>query len=425
MMIKGTTIIELTDVNTGEVEVVKEENMFTNALKILFGENPHNVMTASNLNTWSTFYKGSLGGVMLFNQQIEENEDTLIPPAGITCTAHAGNDTYGGALLSRGSLNLTESELLPDGFKQVWDFATSQGNGTIQSVCLSSYQGGAQGIMRNNLINTENVGFFEQIPTIPTGAGVVSFGRRGYVYALSGNLANASLTKYEFPADEIRLTASFSSKKEIGTVNFSLPSNTINSYYGETALYYTLPIATSTPTIYKVDLETMTFSSKTYDLPVLVAFNAGAQSLNHTTNSFAIEDDILYCLSKRSASETDVEDIYIYVINLRTGTLIRQTQYPYSTFSRRLAPQKVLGQILTTTCWIAPNGAVSFHGGETSVSTAIGRLSDMLYTWGPTGSTAFTSMIFTHYLATINNLDSPVVKTPDRTMKITYVVREE
>ena len=35
-MLKGKTKIELTDVYTGEVEVIEEENMVTNALQYIF-----------------------------------------------------------------------------------------------------------------------------------------------------------------------------------------------------------------------------------------------------------------------------------------------------------------------------------------------------------------------------------------------------
>ena len=35
-MLKGKTRIELTDVHTGEVEVIEEENMVTNALQHIF-----------------------------------------------------------------------------------------------------------------------------------------------------------------------------------------------------------------------------------------------------------------------------------------------------------------------------------------------------------------------------------------------------
>lgn len=33
--------------------------------------------------------------------------------------------------------------------------------------------------------------------------------------------------------------------------------------------------------------------------------------------------------------------------------------------------------------------------------------------------------LYTPYLATINNLDTPVIKTADKTMKITYTITEE
>ena len=33
--------------------------------------------------------------------------------------------------------------------------------------------------------------------------------------------------------------------------------------------------------------------------------------------------------------------------------------------------------------------------------------------------------MFCNYLATINNLDTPVTKTADKTMKITYILQEE
>ena len=44
---------------------------------------------------------------------------------------------------TRGSMNLTESMKLSDGFKFVWEFTPSQGNGTIAAVGLTSKHGGA------------------------------------------------------------------------------------------------------------------------------------------------------------------------------------------------------------------------------------------------------------------------------------------
>ena len=40
MKLKGTAVIELTDVNTSEVETYVEENMVTNAVNNILGLNP-------------------------------------------------------------------------------------------------------------------------------------------------------------------------------------------------------------------------------------------------------------------------------------------------------------------------------------------------------------------------------------------------
>ena len=44
MVVKGHTAIELTDVNTGEVETYKHDNMVTNAIGDAFGCNPFGML---------------------------------------------------------------------------------------------------------------------------------------------------------------------------------------------------------------------------------------------------------------------------------------------------------------------------------------------------------------------------------------------
>lgn len=56
-------------------------------------------------------------------------------------TAQAGNDSYtGSGNLKRGSFNTVESGAIAGGFRFVWDWNTSQGNGAIASVCLTRSQ---------------------------------------------------------------------------------------------------------------------------------------------------------------------------------------------------------------------------------------------------------------------------------------------
>ena len=68
-MIKGKTIIELKDVHTGEVEVIEEENMVTNALQYIL--NPMGYVKAAD-PMYSTeyvyYYQTLTGGLLLLNK---------------------------------------------------------------------------------------------------------------------------------------------------------------------------------------------------------------------------------------------------------------------------------------------------------------------------------------------------------------------
>lgn len=57
--------------------------------------------------------------------------------------AQASNDAYTGSNLRRGSYNVNESGQVTGGYRFVWDWQTSQGNGDISSVCLTHSSFGA------------------------------------------------------------------------------------------------------------------------------------------------------------------------------------------------------------------------------------------------------------------------------------------
>ena len=56
--------------------------------------------------------------------------------------AYASNNVNSGSNVARGSLNQTESKKLDNGYKFVWEFTPSQGNGNIAAVALTSALGG-------------------------------------------------------------------------------------------------------------------------------------------------------------------------------------------------------------------------------------------------------------------------------------------
>lgn len=147
-MLEGKTIIELTDIHTGEKEVHEDKNMITNAMNEIFGTLPLYINyggSYSYLTQGNNWVTELFGGILLFDKALPEDANQLIAPAGtqlVGCGAYnTQNNTKGKC---RGNYNQTESELNQSQkyMKFVYDFATSQANGTIASLALTSKKGG-------------------------------------------------------------------------------------------------------------------------------------------------------------------------------------------------------------------------------------------------------------------------------------------
>lgn len=150
MGIKGKTTFELTDVNTGKVEVIEDSNMITNGLQEFlttygyFGCDILNNDTMRNNSLWVNL----LGGLFLFDSALDEDVNNTFMPAGVKMIGNGSKDvSNSGAVAELGSYNSTESGTQSDGsIKFVYDFSTAQANGTIACACLTSKIGGYMGM---------------------------------------------------------------------------------------------------------------------------------------------------------------------------------------------------------------------------------------------------------------------------------------
>ena len=197
MKLHGHTRLELTDIHTGAVEVVEKDNIITNAVGEIFNG------YGGSLNKAMLLWRGQqddpnapkdlvtmfYGGLLLYDSPLGADPATRFAPAaaGITGTAIAGlvNATTN---TTRGSANLTETKLDPAGgtMTYVYEFATNQGNGVIQSVCLTQ----PQGAYYSEMIDAPNAS--------PVMAGRLSFGG-----ALGGDqLLTGLLAKDCYPTGE-------------------------------------------------------------------------------------------------------------------------------------------------------------------------------------------------------------------------------
>lgn len=170
MALKGTTRIELTNVKTGEREVIEKDNLVTNVLSDLLNLNPMGMRlraysnTSNNTNNTSnadmydelgaSFEAGMLpicpnavGGILLYEDALEEDPDKYYAPMENLLVGYSSNDVNTTTDVRRGSMNQVESGPLEDGsgYRFVFDFETTQANGTIASVGLTSERGGKAG----------------------------------------------------------------------------------------------------------------------------------------------------------------------------------------------------------------------------------------------------------------------------------------
>lgn len=144
-MLKGKTVIELTDVHTGEKEVYEDNNMVTEALTDIFNTNILGILydntsfDGQNGEKWMMPIIDKLtGGILLYQDPLEERVDNIYAPFSNPLIGYASSDANNTTDVRRGSRNLTESKYVDGGFKYVWDFATSQANGTISAIALTN-----------------------------------------------------------------------------------------------------------------------------------------------------------------------------------------------------------------------------------------------------------------------------------------------
>lgn len=147
-MLKGTTKIELTDVHTGETQVIEKHNAITGALQELFNPVLGHLTSASTLTSQIPVHSSLLGGMLLFDSRIEGDPLPIFAPEGVKlvgCARYNFANTLGSTYM--GSYDLNESVISVEEKKAkfVYNFTQAQANGTINSVCLTHINGGFGG----------------------------------------------------------------------------------------------------------------------------------------------------------------------------------------------------------------------------------------------------------------------------------------
>lgn len=463
MKLKGTMVMELTDVNTSEVETIVEENMVTNAVNNILGLNPMAVFYCEEEYSTGLVWTDNLlpicpnmiGGILLFPKALEENADNIYVKSDNLPVAYASNNVNSTANTARGSLNLTESKALDNGYKFVWEFTPSQGNGTIAAIALTSAKGGENGFgssvadasafLQLKEVDIGNLTLAKQMVLFETVE--VDF-ENDILYSITFENSSVRVRKVRIPIFSIGLnerindsTYTIEEDKVIPASVFQfLGSYTLYGEFldGQDGYWYgfsneenssgdaTMLWVKISKTDYSIEEGSWTLS-KAYLMAV------GERS----TDSSYPERVCRCCMRNGYLYVPAYNKKGIYKINVSNSADVTLIPFGFTSGGKPLCESgtcelylTLIGDLIVGSDYqiTVADTVIKTKGNErlNHAATPLFQYKQFLLGWGGSYGNEYRTMyLLTPYLATINNLSSAVVKTVDKTMKITYTLTEE
>lgn len=432
--VKGHTKIELTDVKTGKKQVIEKDNAFQAGVLASYMRS----MGAYNNNpyansTWAgqPIWRNLCGGILCFRDAIDlTNGEVEYMPAGNEMVA---NGAYmvnnAGTPIELGSYNEVESSTSGnDSVTFVYDWLTSQGNGTISCVCLTTEIGGYIGYGNKSGAQASGKSFTQnQSSNRLSGA---CYGNARYVF---GNLdtANKTITVTRYPTEVAKGSIFDNIAEDSFTITYTGNNPSRGMSDGDA-----IPLGNGKFIVRFSgggSHETWNNGGSETLIMVVDVVNETAQTYTVTNNT-----GIMLCLGRFGLAAVDDTHIFVqgfshpypcYAINYKNG------QSTTALFQASVGDidqhPTVKGGI------IMPDRTYLYYKMWDKVADTIYPVNANIYLWGKynpdTDTLAVTSFDNWNYggtcmyknpliLSTINNLETPVTKTAAQTMKITYTL---
>lgn len=484
MRLKGTSVIELTDARTGEKETYRDDNMVTLAVPKVLGvhigflEKDYSVVNA--FSTMLPPVPNTIGGILCYEEALPEDATKLYAPIGHKLVGCVSNDANNTTSTTRGSMNLVESGPLEDGrgYRFVFDFSTSQGNGTIAALALTSKFGGISGagdavspytVLRSLGYASRPTSSNDYEPYI----GVVTmlqwvvnvrYDHNDLIAIVPFATGELQIWSIPFPMTKVDLSGGIwnnsATYKVLATVTPSIDfwngksgQTQTTRFYGSFfdggdgywwGFSYRALYSTGTNTIYwvKINQETYQVEEGTWTLNNVTMLEDSHIAFADTlSTSYWYSGNYL-----RTYTRTACGGGYLYILNYTRDqvykinlanptdvTTIPIKKIPdineYSHFRPIQTLRYVHGYVYTFTGFIDPDdvfteATITWYDGYMPPVTQDDQV--FCISCGKSdGTNRIHAFLHTPYLATVNNLDKPVQKTADKTMKITYILREE
>ena len=458
-MLKGKSVIELTDVRTKKKEIYEDENLITNAVPDLLRLNPMGLMYPMGDSRITQYEKEIFpiatkcyGGILLFEDKLEEDPNKIFAPSDNQIIGYASNDVNSTDAPRRGSANLNESTPLENGYKFVWDFSTSQGNGRISSLALTHYRGGkhfygdTHGKDPFLLLNKISLWKNREVSDAYNGCVEIDVENNTLVSIWPLDNKSIELVKLKEPFTSIGLndpiyTKGYKNEERItiDVSEFFSKLSTWNEccfYDGEDGNWY--GFGTYRDKLIRIKINKNDYSTKIDEwalneirLGKLGSYYEKNRSYCHRYVYSCIKDGYLYSINSYSADK-------IYKININNpvdisvielGKEVRTSKYGGEYCYLYKWGDYILGYefAIDKKDQVIVNSVSDYSGeGIPNLMMDPKTIGPLVIGFGGYEE-RFYKLLFLHtpYLGTINNLSSPILKTADKTMKITYTLTEE
>lgn len=459
-MLKGHADILLMDAKTGEVvDERHEDNIVTNAVSDLINRNPFGYR--GGITGQLPLATQALGGVLLFPDTITESTTDYFAH-GQWPTGYASNGADPNGDPRRGNFNPNESYATSNGYRLVWDFGTADANGDISCVCLTNSYGGI-GYELSEYAYTKRVDYGAPIYFYDgeTTKQIQAYNNNCFYVAewteatAAGQTPTLKILKWQTPPniqplsreDRIDITSTTTidiSSTHIKSGTSRFPRRAFWDEYGYRIIvtddrdnrdgnYYVVTVNwDGEVSEVAIPYGDMTDKIEIYSSGVLVAY---------------VRKDWAYIPWKKTVNGTITMGFYAVqlsntsnmlvltseITNIWTGSYASSANFytdAHEPFWR--IPMKDIGYIRYYWDVVLDNGKILFEGEynhttqgtQPTIQTTKPMALDSVYAMSADSYTGLHIYMKPTYLATINNLATPITKTADRTLKIIYTLTE-
>lgn len=433
--IKGHTRIELTTVATGEKKIIEHYNTFQSAvlaaqLRSLGAAN--NSLWANSTLAGRPLWRNLLGGILLFRDEITPPA-SYAPATNLMVANGAFGVTNNGTPAELGSYNSIESSTSgTNSLSFVYDWGTSQGNGTISCVCLTSELGGYIGYGNASGQSAASKRSINQNqPGNAVGAHLYYNGKRIRVVSVDYTAKKITIAKSN---DQLSNASVFfgqnETQEQVSYTGTPIGSGTVNTFVqaiSSTELFI-FKSAQANQIANGESAGLLIYNAQTNTASVVTVNNSSGKTIafygNSNLRATRTEDGgILMPSTDGAAVLFDSAGVFVRNYeNIGGNFAVLGTAGPglaFSASSGSAAMNFLYGAEARPT-----NGTAPYQMEYIAAIDAIGRHQDALLTGTDTGADKLIPFKSPLYLGTINNLDNPVTKDSTQTMKVIYTLTE-